>query len=434
MTTHFHEQLLHFFQEDLQRRKEEEGWDEQIDPEIRTFSDELSRAVRDTNYSLEKLVGLRQHLLATRPIHLEFQLFRLFPESLMRKLQLPPLQIIRGIPRLYYKSNLSLSKLAISYADLKKKIALRSLWFLYDQMPVPKNVRINLVGNLPLASMAKEIILENFPYLEVDVLSEKEGFDLTLTIDHNFGFGFHFLEQGILIPSMISVEAKQNFYVADLQTPLGLSVYLHALPPKVEVCVLDRELLLRTLRQNPDLGERFSFIVPEKPLISGELHTLIAQSAGIVGCGSDASLSCAIAQNKLFFYEGSHLKDLLALAENRLPLDRNLNQILRFSLTIYAHQLEEGDWIDEIKIQEEFPLDLGTVLQNIEVQREFQRLCHIIKENYSCNQFLFQLIQRAISHQRRPKLAQREEELFFQFLKNKISFSAMIEEMRDALF
>jgi hypothetical protein len=475
MTSPFHEQLLLFFQEDL-RKKEEEGWDARIDSELRSFSDDVSRALREgTLFSLEGLIARRQYLLQTRPIHLELKLFQLFPDSLMRRLRLSPLQVIRGIPRFYKKTEPTLAKLdpAQPLLQLKKNIALRALCELYEQVPIPKNAHVTLVGEPRLAALAKDILQEHVPYLTVELFTSTQESDLVLQMDHQFGteseqhtFGFHFLERGILLPQLIAAEPDTNFFYADLRTAVGLTLYLSALlrwrandTRDLTVYVGNRNALIETMKHLPsvpgvgrwvvELGSRVAVMKQNEegktvrcisPDLPSSLQTLIAQSANFIGCGSDAALSVALAQNKIFFYDGPMGKDLLALAENRLPADRDLNRLLR----LYLHNQgahEDHEWIDEFVVQGETSLEhdqiaseIAVLLCNENLPYVFQKMCTIVKERYNGNSFLCQFIQRAVAHRRRPKLAQKEQELLAQFLQDQLSFVNFIEAMRDVLF
>jgi hypothetical protein len=101
----------------------------------------------------------------------------------------------------------------------------------------------------------------------------------------------------------------------------------------------------------------------------------------------------------------------------------------------------DGEWIDEAGLQQDESCPdlwhiaeaIGIGMRNSDIQKEFLSLYQIIKNDDSGNRFLAQLVKRKIAHHRRPKLAHKENDFLAQFIKNQISFSTLIEEMREAL-
>lgn len=471
MPSLFHERLLQFFQNDLHNKRRDEGWDERIDPELRSFCDELSRALRQTiPISLEKLVEQRQRLLTSRPIDPELHLLRIFPD----------LRILRGLPRLYRKDNPSQSKIHPGYTNLihlKKIIALEALCKLYEQMPLPKDVRISVAGDPYLCEILAEEICEAFPYLEAEVRKEEtekiileiEGQEICLSGTGSglkeHAMGLHFLERGVIISK--HSDAHEGPFFADLRTENGVFVYFHALLKFLEDDQRDVEVFVPNFdacaayfshREKPfekefnlqSLTIEVNGCTATKGLASkGKKLRIFLTESGIAqceeffACGSESGLSRALSQNKIFFVDFPHskrslLKDLIALAANRLAQYPAFVELLRVYGRIFDRH-DQDEWVDDLQWEE--PIDLlqaseiiANAINNPEVKSGFQRLTQILKEEYSCNKFLVNLIQRTICHQRRPKLAWKEQEILSDFLNERVSFSKLIEEIKESTF
>ena len=87
----FHDQLLLFLQEDLKKKKIEEGWDDRYDEMMRSYSNAISQAIRSSApMPLEEIIEQHQYLFQGRgPMHLEQKLLLSFPDSEMVRFAIP---------------------------------------------------------------------------------------------------------------------------------------------------------------------------------------------------------------------------------------------------------------------------------------------------------------------------------------------------------
>ena len=307
--------------------------------------------------------------------------------------------------------------------------------------------------------------------------------------------GLHFLEKGILIresPPSGELEnqwlkerlhEKNRFFLAYLSGSSSIYVYLHALLKSLEadrkdidLCVPDAAKLIAYFderlkqRKGPldksyglgtvelHLGEAMAAqkiessgktlrILCSESLSSKDFQRLVQLSSGFVGCRGNQSFSETISAQKGFFYDAkSHsryfLKDLLALAENRIANHRSTLGILRLTMKLLEMQLQEdsGEWIDELSFQQEEKIDLleaaesiGEFLKDPDTFIGFRKLGKILCSEYSCNSFLIQMVQRAVCHHRQPEIAQLEEQEVSRFANTKQSLTSLIEHLRTAL-
>ena len=470
----FHEQLLLFFQNDVKEKKREEGWDERVDPELRAFCDEISRLLRNpVALPLDQLIEQRQKLLASRPIHLELQLLRIFPD----------LKVVRGLPRLYSKLDPSQSKLDPRYTnlfDLKKVVALGALCKLYEQIPFPKDVKIALVGHSYFLEIIEAKILELFPYLKIEKRAENRD-DLILEVEgEKIGFqgsgcglsdhsmGLHFLDRGMILSQEPEQSAVcSNSYFADLRSEEGVFVYFHSLLKFLEDDERDLEVVVPNFdacaayfsrREAPFEGDykiknlivEMQGSIASRSLSSkGKTVRIVVSdripdaSAEFFACGNNWSFAKAVSEKKFFFLDfigekKSLLKDLIALAKNRLPQIPAVVELLRLYGRISPLQ-EDDEWVDECRWEDSVDLlqaseEIACALRNDEIKAGFQKLGQILREEFNANGFLIQLISRAVCHRRRPKLAAKERELLFEFMTGKIPFSQLLEAMKEMIF
>jgi len=282
-----------------------------------------------------------------------------------------------------------------------------------------------------------------------------------------------------LFPQGIDEEsylAAHHFYVAYLATPIGGAVYLHALlkahefsEKTIDICCPDIGWFIAYLEMQNKAGRPilesldsclevytqekiYTFgsesLVKKVRIFSpgiisiSDFHILIQLSGEFVGVRGNQSFSEAISLGKLFFYDGRNharyfLKDLLALAENRIASYPTSLKVLRAMREVFLYNLEkeEKQWIEEIYFQEkrcwkEIALELGQSLQDPKVVSGFKQLAQIIQEEHSFNDFFCQLIQRELCHVFHPLIARFEEECMEEFLKEKISFSELIDRLK----
>jgi hypothetical protein len=585
----FYDQLLFFLQDDLIRKKNEEGWDDSSDQEFSAYGDSVSKAIRAQEPKpLYEIIEQYQHLFGERgPSHLEQKILQAFPDSEMISLNLKPLRIYRGLPRLYRKNQPQFSKLKPHFSylpSLKRSAAIKPLLSLYQHVPVPADARMAIVcrvlpdglGDYYAGREAATLIKQAFPRLDVHffVISEQElpsmqdlyaerwegsesqlrllqECDLVLQIPTacpqideikakmdpsagpkwecvgEYGFveteafhpqsqahsmGLHFLERGILtrlVDSHISIHemesesmvqwlfenqrpdqeavacylTKSRFFLAYLFSSPGIYVYLHALlkslendDKNIDICVPDFLKIITYFDQRlqaqldpiekrygvarivlcidsqsavmnlAPAGKTLRILCPRK-LHSSDFQRLLSFSEEFVACRGDQSFSEAVSCNKGFFYEPRDhsrffLKDLIAVAQNRIPSYSTTIDVLRLSMKILEHNspLEEGEWIDEIAVQQQEKMDLiqiaeaiGQCLQDSKTFAGFKKLNRILFEEFSCNAFLVQLVQRSICHRRNPKIDDLEEKEIGRFIAGQQSFSLVVEHLNEAL-
>jgi len=185
----FHDQLLFFLQEDLQKKKDEEGWDDRFDGAMRNYSDSISRAIRSSApMPLEEIIEQHKYLFERGPVHLEQKLLLSFPDHEMSALQFKPLRIYRGLPRLYRKNQPQISKLKPNFShlpSLKRSAAAKSIYSLYSQASIlPTGSKMAILcwvipdgwGDYFASIEAAKLICNAFPSVELHLIatSEKE--------------------------------------------------------------------------------------------------------------------------------------------------------------------------------------------------------------------------------------------------------------------
>ena len=271
-----------------------------------------------------------------------------------------------------------------------------------------------------------------------------------------------------------------RFFLAYLLSCPGTFVYLHAVLKSLEhdakdidICFPDAARLIQYIekRQNKPIekswglsrmiiqidqhlavwnfsnqGKTLRLLCPGllSPL---DFQRLLVMSEPFVACRGDQSFSDIISQNKGFFYDPRDhsryfVKDLIAIAENRIPQHRATLTILHLYNKLLEHNLPvmEGEWVDDIAIQRQEPMDLlmmaesmGQCLQDPDAFVGFKKLGRILAQEYSCNDFFIHMIQRTICHRRHPEIARLEEEELTRFTHGLQSFSCLIERLRSAL-
>ena len=269
-----------------------------------------------------------------------------------------------------------------------------------------------------------------------------------------------------------------RFFLAYFFSQPGIFVYLHALlkslendPKDIDLCVPDSAKILAYFEQRlaakldliekryqvqkivfhigthaavwnmePE-GKTLRIFCPE-PISSSDFQRLIVFSEEFVACRGDQSLSEVISYNKCFFYDPRDhnrffLKDLIALAQNRIPQYPSSVEVLRLFAKVLEHNLPEDnqDWVDEIFVQQqktdllEIAETMGRHLQDPKTFAGFKKLNRILLEEHSCNEFLLHLVQRAICHRRFPEIERLEEEELARFSLGKQSFSCVVNSL-----
>lgn len=275
---------------------------------------------------------------------------------------------------------------------------------------------------------------------------------------------------------------QRRFFLSQLSSQTGVFVYLHALfkslewdSKEIDLCFIDARPLLEHFHNHlvdsqPVLeksygirridltygGRTQSFEVSPKgktvrifcpdDLSEADLGRLLLWSEDFTGISGIDGFSDSISANKGYFYDpatlsSSFVKDLIALAENRIAGHRSALSVLRLFTKLFEQQCtpEEGEWVDESSIQceEKMPLleiaeRIGVYLQDPDALAGFKKLNRLIAKEHSCNAFLLHMVQRAVCHRRRPEVARLEEEAVSKFILNQIPISYLVQHMQDA--
>lgn len=254
---------------------------------------------------------------------------------------------------------------------------------------------------------------------------------------------------GTTAPQIVDVErylASNRFYLAYLLSPFGGAIYLHALLQSqihsqmtIDICTPHIGWLVEYLQicdreKKPVLAEDFGIREMEihfggkihrralKPhgkklrilcpgnLSDADFRNLIRLSEEFVAVRGDQSFSEAVSANRIFFYDGApharyFMKDLIALAENRLNLNKAALAIFRCMNQAYMYNRADSDseWVEETYFQEKQPWQeiakkLGSALQSPSALSGFQQFNQIIRNEYSFNKTLCHMVQRELSY------------------------------------
>lgn len=262
------------------------------------------------------------------------------------------------------------------------------------------------------------------------------------------------------IPGPLEIEQyldSRSFYLAYLLTPIGGAIYLHALlksrefdPKPIDICTPDLGWLIGHIERQKkegrsllergfgvgeveiefegrshfikiaETGKRLRILCPG-PLLDSDFRLLVQMSSEFVAVRGNQSFSEAVSANRTFFYDGAiharyFIKDLIALAENRIAMHRNAVSIFRNMGKSFLHSLpeEEGDWVDETYFQEkeswfEIALHIGMALQDPDAIAGCKKLNQLICTEHSFQNFLIPFIRREFMHRFSPQLSQAEQ-------------------------
>lgn len=256
-----------------------------------------------------------------------------------------------------------------------------------------------------------------------------------------------------IFPSGIEEEkylSAHHFYVAYLATAIGGAIYLHALlkthelsEKGIDICSPDIGWLVSYLEFQNKSGrpilesDRYFLEVYTKEKIytfglshlkkvrifcpgsisSSDFHILMELSGDFIGVRGNQSFSEAISISKPFFYDGREharyfIKDLVALAENRIRSHRASLTILRKMRESFIYNLEkeEKEWVEETHFLEKRPwqeiaVQLGQALQSPKAALGFRELAEIIRQEYAFNEFFCHLVQKELCHFSDPERA-----------------------------
>jgi len=241
--------------------------------------------------------------------------------------------------------------------------------------------------------------------------------------------------------------ASHDLYLAYLTSPIGGAIYLHALlqwqkpsTKAIDICtpdlswfieyvniqakqkkpLLEGDFGIQTLeihfqghthtRTLASFGKTLRILCPGT-LSNTDFRNLMSASQEFVAVRGDQSFSEAVSTGKLFFYDGaSHaryfIKDLLALAENRLSSQKMTLNLFRSMGRAFLYNLPESktEWVEETYFQEKEPwgqiaATIALSLKSPQTTQGCKLLCQIIRNEYSFNKTLCHLVQREFNDQ-----------------------------------
>lgn len=276
-------------------------------------------------------------------------------------------------------------------------------------------------------------------------------------------------------------EREYHFYLAYLCTPFAGKIYLHALLKSLErderpidLCSPSLGWFIEHLEEckrnsQPILQESFGVarievwqgdrVYAEKiadigkvvrllcpgSLNQTDFQALLTASGEFVAVRGDQSFSEVVCANKAFFYDSrTHaryfVKDLAAVAESRIASHRGtLTCIRQMTRAFLAHlPQQENDWVDEVHFQQAEPFDwydasqkIGIALQDPDTLAGFKKFNRMIADEFSCNEYIVNLVKRSLLHAQDPVVAYLEEKQLALFTSQRQPFKALIQNLRD---
>lgn len=144
----FYLELLQYIEQDVEKRKIEEGFDPAYDRPFREFQEALTKILHSDSPMTEKpvldVINQYNFLIGSRgAMHLELQLLHALSLKDFAEMGLKGFfpKIYRGIPRLYAKNNPSLSKVKSTFShlpSLKRAAVEKAIYSLYQCCEKPK--------------------------------------------------------------------------------------------------------------------------------------------------------------------------------------------------------------------------------------------------------------------------------------------------------
>lgn len=266
---------------------------------------------------------------------------------------------------------------------------------------------------------------------------------------------------------VIDYRKKSRFFLAYLYSRAGIYVYLHALlrslegdTKEIDICVPDPEKLLAYFKWRMDAGlglveqaqgvkqiiyvdeqnravwnlqsegKTVRFLCPGS-LNSSDFESLLDFSENFVACRGDQSFSEAVSRHKCFFYDPRDhsryfTKDLLALAQNRIPQFPTTVEMIRLYSRVLDHNLTlstDDEWVDELYFTSQDLMQLseiadkmGNCLRDPRTFSGFKKLGQIMSADHCCHSLLINTIKRAACHRQFPEMAQQEMEAIQRFV------------------
>ncbi len=171
-------------------------------------------------------------------------------------------------------------------------------------------------------------------------------------------------------------------------------------------------------------------IISIQGLSNTDFINLLSCSYDFVGCRGNYSLTEAISQNKVFFYDGaSHTKrffqDLLAIAENRIK-DKfpKSYQFLKLLSSMY-----DEDYDIEILSDK-----LSRLLKDEKTITGMKYLNKILQNENRANENICNMIARVTYLLNNPSIQQKESEIIENYILGKIGFPTMMYRIKNLLY
>jgi len=283
-------------------------------------------------------------------------------------------------------------------------------------------------------------------------------------------------------PNQIGQYLSENrFYLAYLTSETGGAVYLHALlkslecdPKGIDLCVPDLGWFVQHAETQNRLGApvlegdfsvaRLEVWFEEKvhatdlrpqgktmrifcpgSLSQDDFRKLLFLSGEFVAVRGDQSFSEAVSANKVFFYDGREharyfVKDLVALAENRISSHRGALAVFRAMGKTFLHHLpdSEGEWVDETHFQEkgdwvQIALEMGEALQDPGIIGGFKQFNQMLIQEFSFNESLCHWVQKALHFKKYPEAQLLEQEQLILFSSHFQSFEKTFDALNLSL-
>ncbi len=285
---------------------------------------------------------------------------------------------------------------------------------------------------------------------------------------------------GTSTPQSVDVEtykASHKFYFAYLLNPIGGSIYLHALlhsemnhHHNIDICSPNLgwfiEYIKKQQKENKPLleedfgiqeievhfdkkihrhrlsstGKKVRILCPGS-ISDGDFRKILALSEEFIAVRGDQSFSEAVSANKRFFYDGApharyFVKDLLALAENRLGKNQSALSFFRCIGQSFLYSLEEDSnhWVEETAFQERRPpleiaKTLSLSLQAASTLAGCKQLNQIIREEYAFNKTVCQMVSRELSYRFFPEKGRKEKAAIQAFAEGKLSLKETLSSL-----
>lgn len=230
----FYTELLQYLRRDVEKRMVEEGFDPSHDRSFRQFQDELVKMVElgavSSGQSLQQIFEQYNFLIGTRgAVHVEAKLLDALPSKDFAALGLVAYfpKIYRGVPRLYARTNPSLSKIKSAFSHLPslKRVAVeKALYSLYDSV-LPEEGRLVVftwvildgLGDWTASREIVKLLRAALPSLEIEqIVMMPKRFEGQVESDERIVF-----YEGEAKLSLLKEKHWQAFWNADviLQTP-----------------------------------------------------------------------------------------------------------------------------------------------------------------------------------------------------------------------